>query len=87
MSFRIFWIKPIIFSQNRVHRINTSQIMSTRIKNEFQIILDQNRYFQSKPSLLGWYRSKKYFLVFEINFLIIKILVVEIAFFNISLSF
>jgi hypothetical protein len=38
MSFRLFWIKTVIFGQNHVHRVNTSQIVSTKIKNEFRAI-------------------------------------------------
>jgi len=44
MSFKPFRVKTVIFGQNQVHRVNTGQTMSTRVKNEFQAV------FRSKPS-------------------------------------
>jgi hypothetical protein len=38
-----FLVKTVIFGQNRVNRVNTGQIMSTRVKNEFQVVSGQNR--------------------------------------------
>jgi hypothetical protein len=43
MSFMPFRVKTVIFDQNRVHRINTGQTMSTGVKNKFQAISGQNR--------------------------------------------
>jgi hypothetical protein len=57
MSFMPFRVKTIIFEQNRFHRINKGQTMSTRVKNEFQAISSQNRHFWSKPSPPGPYGS------------------------------
>jgi len=54
MSFRV---KTVIFGQNRVHRVNTGQNMSTRVKNEFQAVSGQNRHFRSKPSPPSQYGS------------------------------
>jgi len=54
MSFRV---KTVIFGQNRVHRVNTGQNMSTRVKNEFQAVSGQNRHFRSKPSSPSQYGS------------------------------
>ena len=52
-----FRVKTVIFGQNRVHRVNTGQTMSTRVKNEFQVILGQNCYFRSlKLIFSGWFR-------------------------------
>jgi phosphotransferase system IIB component len=53
MSFGPFRVKTVIFNQNRVHRVNTGQTMSAKVKNEFQAILGQNYYFWSKPGLPG----------------------------------
>jgi hypothetical protein len=50
-----FRVKTVIFGQNRVHRVNTSPTTSTGVKNEFQVILDQNYYFRSlKLIFSGW---------------------------------
>jgi hypothetical protein len=57
MSFGPFRVKTIIFDQNRVHRVNTGQTMSTRVKNEFQAVSGQNLYFRPKPSPPGQYGS------------------------------
>jgi len=49
MSFRPFRVKTVIFGQNRVHRVNTGQTMSTRKKMSFRpfrvktVIFGQNR--------------------------------------------
>jgi len=37
--------------------VNTSQTMSTGVKNKFQAISGQNHHFRSKPSLVGQYES------------------------------
>jgi hypothetical protein len=47
MSVRPFWVKTVIFGQNRVHQVNTGATMSTGVKNKFHVILDQNYYFRS----------------------------------------
>ena len=57
MSFGPFRVKIVIFNQNRVHRVNTGQTMSTRIKNEFHAVPGQNRHFRPKPSSPGQYGS------------------------------
>jgi len=50
-----FRVKTVISGQNRVHQVNTGQTMSTRVKNEFQVILGQNCYFRSlKWIFSGW---------------------------------
>jgi phosphotransferase system IIB component len=54
MSFRV---KTVIFGQTRVHRVNTGQNMSTRVKNEFQAVSGQNHHFRSKPSPPSQYGS------------------------------
>ena len=45
------------FRQNRVHRVNTGQTMSIRVKNKFRAVSGQNRYFRPKPSSPGQYGS------------------------------
>jgi hypothetical protein len=57
MSFQDVSGKKHHFDQNRVHRVNTGQTMSTGIKNEFQAISGQNRHFLSKPSPPDQYGS------------------------------
>jgi len=41
----IFLESTASFHQNRVHRVNTGQTMSTRVKNEFRAVSGQNRHF------------------------------------------
>jgi hypothetical protein len=53
MSFGLFRVKTVISNQNRVHRVNTGQTMSIRVKSEFLAISSQNRHFQPKPSPPG----------------------------------
>jgi hypothetical protein len=53
MSFGLFRVKTVISNQNRVHRVNTGQTMSTRVKNEFRVVSGQNRHFRPKPSSPG----------------------------------
>ena len=53
MSYGLFRVKNVIFDQNRVHRVNTGQAMSTSFKNEFRAISGQKRHFRPKPSSPG----------------------------------
>jgi len=46
-----------LFHEKRAHQVNTSQTMSTEVKNKFQAIWSQNNYFRSKPSQSGQYES------------------------------
>ena len=57
MSFGPFRVKTVIFNQNQVHRVNTGQTMSTRVKNEFHVVSGQNHHFRRKPSSPGQYGS------------------------------
>jgi hypothetical protein len=57
MSFQAVSVKTVIFGQNRAHRVNTGQAMSTSVKNEFSSRFGQNRHFQSKPSPPDQYGS------------------------------
>ena len=57
MSFQVVSGKNRHFGQNRAHRVNTGQTMSTRVKNEFSSRFGQNRHFRSKPSPSGQYGS------------------------------
>jgi len=56
----IFLESTASFHQNRVHRVNTSQTMPTRVKNEFRVVSGQNRHFQPKPSPSGQYGSNHF---------------------------
>ena len=53
MTFGLFRVKTVISDQNRVHRVNTGQTMSIRIKNEFRAVSGQNHHFRPKPSSPG----------------------------------
>jgi len=53
----IFLESTASFHQNRFHRVNTGQAMSTRVKNEFRAVSGQNRHFLPKPSPPGQYGS------------------------------
>jgi hypothetical protein len=48
-----FLSQPPFFHKKQVHWVNTSQTVSTRIKNEYQAISGQNCHFQRKPISLG----------------------------------
>ena len=53
----IFLESTTSFHQNRVHRVNTGQTMSIRVKNEFHDVSGQNRHFRPKPSPPDQYGS------------------------------
>jgi hypothetical protein len=53
----IFLESTTSFHQNRVYRVNTSQTISTRVKNEFHAVSGENRHFRPKPSPPDQYRS------------------------------
>ena len=59
-----FLTKTVISDQNRVHPVNTSQIMLTRVKNEFRAVLDQNRHFSTKTRFTGSIPIKCFFWYF-----------------------
>jgi len=42
----IFLGSTAFYHKNQAHRVNTSQTMSTGVKNKFQAILGQNNHFQ-----------------------------------------
>jgi hypothetical protein len=42
MSFKLFWVKSIIFGENRVHQVNIGQAVSTDVKNESQAFSSQS---------------------------------------------
>ena len=57
MSSGLFRVQNVIFDQNRVHRVNTGQTMSTGFKNEFRTVSGQKHHFRPKPSSPGQYGS------------------------------
>ena len=57
MSSGLFQVKTVIFDQNRVHRVNMGQTVSTRVKNKFRAVSGQNHHFRPKPSSPGQYGS------------------------------
>jgi len=64
MSFGPFRVKTVIFDQNRVHRFNTGQTMSTRIKNEFHAVYSWSGVAWMYPTWSG-IKSLKIFLILE----------------------
>ena len=58
MIFGLFRVKTVISDQNWVHRGNTGQIMSTRVKNEFRAVSGQNHHFPTKTEFTGSIRVK-----------------------------
>ena len=63
-----FRVKTVISGQNRVHRVNTGQTMSTRIKNEFHAVLGQTCYFFGQNPVHRVYIHWKFFFMFQHNF-------------------
>jgi hypothetical protein len=68
-----FRVKTVISGQNRVHQVNTGQTMSTRVKNEFQVILDQNCYFRSLKLIFSDWDELFLILNWVFNFTYINI--------------
>jgi len=78
--FSPFRVKTIIFDQNRVHRVNTGQTMSTRVKNEFLVRFRSKLLFLVKTVIFGQNpvhrvdTHRNYFLVFQHNFRSLKLI-------------
>jgi len=67
MSFGPFRVKTVIFDQNQVHRVNTTQSMLTRIKMSFMPFWVKTVIFLVKTRSTGFISFEGFFM-FQHNF-------------------